>query len=223
MSDTPEAAGAEAAPAVTVVPEGPSPEQLERRAGIKRILEALLFSSDKPIGTRQLAEAAGAADGHEARSLLKEMRDEYDEQGRAFALEEVAGGFQLMSRPEFAPYISRLHDSQQQESLSKAALETLAIVAYRQPITRAEIEDIRGVQCGPVLRGLVDRRLLAGDGPQRGAGPPAALRHHQPVPAGLRPQLPERAAEEAEARPAVSAAAGGGRRSGGARCAGRAI
>ena len=153
-------------------PESASPEQLERLAGIKRILEALLFSSDRPVGTRQLAEAAGAADGHEARSLLKEMQSEYDEQGRAFALEEVAGGFQLMSRPQFAPYISRLHDSQQQESLSKAALETLAIVAYRQPITRAEIEDIRGVQCGPVLRGLVDRRLLRVTGRSEELGRP---------------------------------------------------
>jgi segregation and condensation protein B len=153
-------------------PESPNAEQLERLAGIKRILEALLFSSDRPVGTRQLAEAAGAADGHEARSLLKEMQSEYDEQGRAFALEEVAGGFQLMSRPQFAPYISRLHDSQQQESLSKAALETLAIVAYRQPITRAEIEDIRGVQCGPVLRGLVDRRLLRVTGRSEELGRP---------------------------------------------------
>jgi segregation and condensation protein B len=153
-------------------PEGASADQLERRAGIKRILEALLFSSDRPVGTRQLAEAAGAADGHEARSLLKEMQDEYDGQQRAFALEEVAGGFQLMSRPQFAPYISRLHDSQQQESLSKAALETLAIVAYRQPITRAEIEDIRGVQCGPVLRGLVDRRLLRVTGRSQELGRP---------------------------------------------------
>ncbi len=147
-------------------------EQQEHRARLKRVLEALLFSSDRPIHARQLAQAAGAADGHEARSLLKEMQAEYDEQGRAFAVEEVAGGFQLLSRPEFAPYISRLHESQQQESLSKAALETLAIVAYRQPITRAAVEDIRGVQCGPVLRTLVDRRLLRVTGRSEELGRP---------------------------------------------------
>ncbi len=147
-------------------------EQQERRAGLKRILEALLFSSDRPIGTRQLAQASGAADGREARSILKEMQAEYEEEGRAFAVEEVAGGFQLLSRPEFAPYISRLHESQQQESLSKAALETLAIVAYRQPITRADVEDIRGVQCGAVLRTLVDRRLLRVTGRSEELGRP---------------------------------------------------
>ena len=147
-------------------------EKQERRARLKRILEALLFSSDRPLHARQLAEAAGAADGHEARSLLKEMQGEYDEQGRAFALEEVAGGFQLMSRPEFAPFIGRLHEGQQRESLSKAALETLAIVAYRQPITRAAVEDIRGVQCGPVLRTLVDRRLVRVTGRSEELGRP---------------------------------------------------
>jgi segregation and condensation protein B len=152
--------------------EQPAAGEQERRARIKRILEALLFSSDRPLHARQLAEAAGAADGHEARSLLKEMQAEYDGQGRAFALEEVAGGFQLMSRPEFAPFIGRLHEGQQRESLSKAALETLAIIAYRQPITRAAIEDIRGVQCGPVLRTLVDRRLARVSGRSEELGRP---------------------------------------------------
>jgi segregation and condensation protein B len=174
MTDTPEPMP-EAAAAPQVEPEQAAreaAERAERRAGLKRVLEALLFSSDRPIHARQLAEAAGAADGHEARSILKEMQAEYDEQGRAFAIEEVAGGFQLLSRPEFAPYIGRLHESQQQESLSKAALETLAIVAYRQPITRAAIEDIRGVQCGPVLRTLVDRRLLRVSGRSEELGRP---------------------------------------------------
>jgi len=151
----------------------PTPAQDDQqRAHIKRILEALLFTSDRPIRARQLADAAGAADGREVRRLLRELRSEYDEQGRAFALEEVAGGFQLMSRPEFAPYISRLHDTQQRDSLSKAALETLAIVAYRQPITRAEVEDIRGVQCGQVLKGLVDKRLLRVTGRSEELGRP---------------------------------------------------
>jgi len=151
----------------------PAPAQdPERRARIKRILEALLFSSERPIRTRQLAEAAGAADGHEVRGLLREMQRQYDEAGHAFALEQVAGGFQLMSRPEFAPYITRLHETQQQDSLSKAALETLAIVAYRQPITRAEVEDIRGVQCGQVLRTLVEKRLLRVTGRSEELGRP---------------------------------------------------
>jgi segregation and condensation protein B len=103
---------------------------------------------------------SGARDGRQVRGLIRRLSRQYDEQGRAFAVEEIAGGFQLLTRPEFGLWISRLHSRQQSDSLSKAALETLAIVAYRQPITRAEVDDIRGVQCGPVLRGLVDRRLI---------------------------------------------------------------
>ena len=127
---------------------------------VKRIVEALLFSSDRPISSARLAELSEAADGREARRAARQLQAEYQAEGRAFAIEEIAGGFQLLSRPEFAPWVSRLHNRQQQETLSKAALETLAIVAYRQPITRAEIEDIRGVQCGHILRSLVERRML---------------------------------------------------------------
>jgi segregation and condensation protein B len=129
-------------------------------ARVKRVVEALLFSSDRPISTRRLADLAEAEDGHQARRAVRELQQEYAAEGRAFAIEEIAGGFQLLSRPEFAAYVARLHNRQQQEALSKAALETLAIVAYRQPITRAEVEDIRGVQCGHILRSLVERRLL---------------------------------------------------------------
>jgi segregation and condensation protein B len=126
---------------------------------LKRIVEALLFSSDRPVTTRRLAEMSGARDGRQVRGLIRRLSREYDEQGRAFRVEEIAGGFQLLTRAEYGPWISRLHSRQQSDSLSKAALETLAIVAYRQPITRAEVDDIRGVQCGPMLRALVDRRL----------------------------------------------------------------
>ena len=83
-----------------------------------------------------------------------------DEGGHAFSLEEIAGGFQMLTRPEYAPWIGRLNTQQRQETLSKAALETLAVVAYRQPITRAEVDDIRGVQAGSILRALAGRRLI---------------------------------------------------------------
>ncbi len=143
--------------------DAPSAEDVarqEERARLRPIIEAVLFSSDRPIGATRLAEVCGAADGRLARSLVRELQKEYDQQGRGFCIEELAGGFQLLSRPEFAPQVSKLQSRQRQETLSKAALETLAIVAYRQPIARAAIEDIRGVQSGQMLRTLVEKRLL---------------------------------------------------------------
>jgi segregation and condensation protein B len=129
-------------------------------ARVKAVIEALLFCSERPVTAARLAELAGAADGRQARAVVLELKREYDEQGRAFGIEEIAGGFQLLTRPQFAPHVSKLHSRQQQESLTKAALETLAIVAYRQPITRAAVEDIRGVQSGHLLRALTEKRLL---------------------------------------------------------------
>jgi segregation and condensation protein B len=165
-------------------------------AQVKQIIEALLFSSDRPISSSRLAEISGATDGRQVRTIARELQHEYDAEGRAFAIEEIAGGFQLLSRPEFAPWVSRLHNRQQQESLSKAALETLAIVAYRQPITRAEVEDIRGVQSGHILRSLVDKRLLRVTGKSKELGRPllyGTTRHFLAV-FGLRSvsELPKR-------------------------------
>jgi len=139
-----------------------APDAREATGGLplKSVLEALLFSADRPVSVSRLAELSGASGAREVRSVLAELRQDYERAERAFAVEEIAGGFQLLSRPEFDPWIARLHDRQQDDTLSKAALETLAIVAYRQPITRAEVEDIRGVGAGHILRSLVDKRLL---------------------------------------------------------------
>lgn len=127
---------------------------------LKRIVEALLFSSDRPISTTRLAEVCGAEDGHQVRGIALELQKEYAAEGRAFRIEEIAGGFQLLTHPRYVPWLQKLHERHRDESLSQAALETLAIVAYRQPVARAEVEDIRGVQCGSLLRSLVDRRLI---------------------------------------------------------------
>ncbi|MHC4789297.1 MAG: SMC-Scp complex subunit ScpB [Planctomycetota bacterium] len=142
------------------------------RGRLKRIIEAMLFSADRPVSSSRLAELAGAADARQARDLVRELQREYESEGRAFAVEEIAGGFQILSRAEFAPWVRRLHERHQKESLSKAALETLAIVAYRQPITRAEVEDIRGVQCGHILRSLVEKRLARVAGKSEELGRP---------------------------------------------------
>jgi segregation and condensation protein B len=130
------------------------------RGRVKQVVEALLFSSDRPVTAGRIAQICEAGDGHLIRGIIRELQEEYRAGGRAFSIKEIAGGYQLLTRPEFARYVKQLHDRQQQETLSKAALETLAIVAYRQPVMRAEVEDIRGVQCGHILRSLVEKRLI---------------------------------------------------------------
>ena len=123
-------------------------------------LEALLFLSRQPQTSRKLAQLAGLADGTKARTLVRTLNRRYDAEGSAFRVEEVAGGFQLMTRAKFAPWLRRLYSAPAEVRLSPPAMETLAVVAYRQPVLRAEIEAIRGVQSGEVLRQLIERDLV---------------------------------------------------------------
>lgn len=123
-------------------------------------LEAVLLVSQEPLGSRKLAELAGLADGTEARTLVRTLNQMYDQEECAFCAMEVAGGFHLMSRPKFAPWLRRLCDLPVEVRLSAPSMETLAVVAYRQPVLRAAIEAVRGVQCGEILRQLMDRDLV---------------------------------------------------------------
>ncbi|MCE9544021.1 MAG: SMC-Scp complex subunit ScpB, partial [Planctomycetia bacterium] len=100
-------------------------------------VEAVLFLSREPLGTRKLAQLAGLADGTEARTLIRRLNDLYDAAGRAFRAEEVAGGYQLLTRPRFAPWLGRLAGAVSEVRFSQPAMETLAVVAYRQPVLRA--------------------------------------------------------------------------------------
>lgn len=124
------------------------------------MVEAALLAADEPLTARRLAAAAGLADAAEARRLVRKLYCFYDEDGSAFQVEELAGGYQLLSRPEFHPWLVRLRRAANELRLSPAARETLAIVAYRQPVTRADVEAIRGVQCSEVLRQLMEKGLL---------------------------------------------------------------
>lgn len=135
--------------------EGP----FARSAAMAR-LEAVLFFAREPQSTRRLAQLAALADGTEARSLVRKLNRLYDESGCAFRAVEVGGGFQLMSRPKFAPWLRRLQAAPEEVRLSAPAMETLAVVAYRQPVLRADVEAIRGVQCGEILRQLMERDLV---------------------------------------------------------------
>lgn len=123
-------------------------------------LEAALFAADEPLPPRKLAQVAGLADPGAVRKLLKRLADLYETEGAAFGLEEVAGGFQLLTRPAFHFWLARLRKGGPELRLTPAAGETLAIVAYRQPIMRADIEGIRGVHCGETLRLLMEKGLV---------------------------------------------------------------
>jgi segregation and condensation protein B len=123
-------------------------------------LEAVLLLAREPLGSRKLAQLAGLADGTKARTLVRALNRRYDAEGSAFRVEEVGGGFELMTRSQFAPWLRRLCSAPVEVRLSAPAMETLAVVAYRQPVLRAEVEAIRGVQCGEILRQLIERELV---------------------------------------------------------------
>jgi segregation and condensation protein B len=144
------------------IKEKPQPDEGEDSFRPVRIarLEAILFLSREPLGSRKLAQLAALADGTKARTLVRALNRRYDAEGSAFRVEEVAGGFQLLTRAKYAPWLRRLHSIPLEVRLSAPAMETLAVVAYRQPVLRAEIEAIRGVQCGEVLRQLIERDLV---------------------------------------------------------------
>ena len=125
----------------------------------RRIVEAVILASPEPIAPTRVAAVLPRCNPSQVRALVDELNAEYVETRRAFEIWEVAGGYQVRSLPEFAPYLKQIQKTRPLR-LSPAALETLAVVAYRQPVTRAEIEHIRGVDAGAVLRTLLDRHLL---------------------------------------------------------------
>jgi len=126
----------------------------------KRIVEVLLFVSDEPLTASRLAEIAGDMDARRARALIDEINADYDQAGRPFRIEEIAGGFQMLSRPDYKKWLLQLIRTRDSARLSHAALETLAVVAYKQPVLRVDVENIRGVQCGEMLRSLLERGLV---------------------------------------------------------------
>jgi segregation and condensation protein B len=130
---------------------------------LQQRVEALLFASERSLSEAKIKTVLGVEDEDATKqitSAINSLNNSYDDSTRAFRIERIAGGYRVMTREELAPVVSRLHAERQQQKLSQAALETLSIIAYRQPVMRAEIEVIRGVACGDVLRGLMDRRLV---------------------------------------------------------------
>lgn len=138
---------------------------------LKSILESILFLSDKPLSLERLVEIVPESTSEEIAASLAELKS--DRAGEIYGIElvEVAGGYQLRTKSENSPWIFRMNKAKPVR-LSRAALETLSIVAYRQPVTRPEVDDIRGVDSGPVLRHLLERNLLRILGKREEAGNP---------------------------------------------------
>jgi segregation and condensation protein B len=159
----PEAGGApegEAAP-----PEATEPGRLES------VLESLLFASDRPLPINDLKRLTGERTGAKLTAALEALRERRQQEAAGIQIIEVAGGWHMRTNPENVAWVSRLVAGRPQR-LSRAMLETLSIVAYRQPITRPEIDDVRGVDCGPVLKTLLDRGLVRMIGKKEEAGRP---------------------------------------------------
>jgi segregation and condensation protein B len=141
--------------------EGVLPVESLGREESKGILYALLFASDRPLSANRLAEAFGDADKEVVENLLGELAKQINsDEAVPYRLQEIGGGYQLVTKANFAPYIRRLFQIKQSRRLSKAVLETLAIVAYKQPVTRAEVEAIRGVSVAHAFDQLLERRMI---------------------------------------------------------------
>jgi segregation and condensation protein B len=134
--------------------------QIDQKADHSAVIEAILFSSDSPISPKRLSSLIESVDIRTVRRCVAALNKAYDDRNAAFRIEEIAGGFQMLTLPEFEPWIRAMRKTKSETKLSAASLESLAIVAYKQPITRAAIESIRGVGCGEVLRTLMERGLV---------------------------------------------------------------
>jgi len=146
---------AEDTPAVS---HGPHSEAEAVTAGA--VVEALLFSSDAPLSAARLASLLDVGDAGDVKGHIAALNDRYAREGASFRIEAIAGGYQMLTLPAYKPWIAKLHKARSESRLSKAALETLAIVAYRQPILRADIEAIRGVAVGDMLVRLREMNLV---------------------------------------------------------------
>jgi segregation and condensation protein B len=137
-----------------------------------QIVEAVLFASDAPLTPGEIARADERLDEDQVEEALQMLKAEYEDAQRAFHLTEIAEGYQILTRPEFAPYLERFDNVPRANRLSGPSLETLAIIAYRQPIGRIDIEYIRGVNSSGVIRTLQDRSLIDIVGRGDGLGRP---------------------------------------------------
>ena len=150
-------------------------ETLSREESIQA-LHALLFVSDRPVSAKRLAEALGDIDEEMIQTLLEELSNHIKESALPYELREIAGGYQLVTLPKFAPFIRRHLQIKKKNRLSKSALETLAIIAYKQPCTRGQVEAIRGVSVSHAFDILLEKHLIKVAGVSETVGRPKLFR-----------------------------------------------
>ena len=159
--------------------EQPGPETIEDEKGpvlpaaeVRAVLEALIYVSPHPITPRDIEKVLGGVDKKEWQAALEEIRADYARDGRGLQLVDVAGGFQITTRPEYNDWVRELLDPKAPTRLSVQALETLAVIAYKQPVTLPEIIDLRGVKSGGVIKTLLEKRLIRITGRKEVVGRP---------------------------------------------------
>ena len=136
------------------------------------VVEALLFASDVPLEPERIREVLDLENVAAARALTAELIDRYEREPRGLAIVEVAGGYRMVTRPELAPWLVRLARARTRVRLSRPALETLAIIAYKQPVSKPELDAVRGVNSDAVLENLLERRLIRIGGRKEAPGRP---------------------------------------------------
>jgi segregation and condensation protein B len=181
MSDIPEQTTEQDTPPAEAEPQGgPSPlevgEQevapgeaeslqvesvpLDQQINTEQVVEAVLFASDGPLTVSKIVSLLGVGTAREVKGHIESLNQRYENQGVAFRIDQIAGGYQMLTLPVYNTWISRLKQNRQDSKLSPAALETLALVAYKQPVVRADIEAVRGVSCGEMLNRLRELGLV---------------------------------------------------------------
>lgn len=189
-------------------------------AQVTRIIEAVLFVFGQPVPLKRIQQVLPAVESQRLRGAIQQLTEEYTAGQRAFGVQEVAGGYQLVTRQDLAPWVKKALESPRPDSVSTASLETLAVIAYRQPITKAEIEAVRGVDVTAALDTLIERQFVRATGRKDSPGRPFlyattseflrhfGLRSLEALPAMQVPTVPEH--PEPVAMATAPAAAGGG-------------
>jgi len=138
----------------------------------KAVIEAMIFANEKPLAIEQIKKVLDNLESADIRKIIEELRDGYAASGRGIRIVEVAGGFQMLTAPDFASFLKKLYKQRRVEKLSKPALETLAIIAYKQPVTKLEIQSLRSVNIDGVVSSLVEKGLIRIAGRKKAPGRP---------------------------------------------------
>jgi segregation and condensation protein B len=142
----------------------------------KQVVEALIFASDVPISASQIKQYVEELTASQIQKIVDTLNLEYKKTNRAFSIIKVAGGYQIVTRDDYAQWVSQLFQRRRKQKLSQAGLETLSVIVYKQPVSKSEMDAIRGVNCDGVLRTLLERKLITIAGRADGPGRPLLYR-----------------------------------------------